>query len=312
MTDDALPLGPGAEFDAIRAMLAGMGDAAHGIGDDAAVMSVPRGEQLLTSVDAMVEHVHFRREWLDPAELGWRATMAALSDLAAMGASPLGILVALEVSADWTSSLGELASGIAEAARAAGTTIRGGNLSRGEQLSITTTVLGSAFASLPRNGAQAGDSIYVTGVLGGPGAALARLVGMRRPDPAHRERFAHPVARLREGRWLARAGATAAIDVSDGLAADLAHLAAASAVRLEVHLDRVPLVEGVTAMQAMASGEEFELVVTGRGLDAAAFTGQFGVPLTAIGTVSPGPAEVVLVENGARVAPPGGHDHLSR
>ena len=307
---DSLPLGPGAEFDAIREMLRGMGDAARGIGDDAAVMTVPRGEQLLTSVDAMVEHVHFRREWMEPEELGWRATMAALSDLAAMGAAPLGILVAIEVSADWSSSLGGLAVGIADAARAAGTTIRGGNLSRGEQLSITTTVLGSAFSPLLRLGAREGEKVYVTGALGGPGAALARLVAMRRPEPEHRERFVRPHARLAEGQWLARAGATSAIDVSDGLAADLAHLAAASEVRIEVDVDLLPRMVGLSSHQALASGEEFELVVTARELDTVAFAERFGLALTEIGQVQAGHAEVVLMEAGSRTAHPGGHDHL--
>src|SRR5712664_3042862 len=107
-----IPLGHGAEFDAIREMLAQWGDHARGIGDDAAVLDVPAGEQLVTSTDASVEGVHFRRDWLLPAEIGERATAAALSDLAAMAATPLGLLLALGVPDDWREELARLAGGV--------------------------------------------------------------------------------------------------------------------------------------------------------------------------------------------------------
>ena len=107
-----VPLGDGAEFDAIREMLAQWGDRAHGIGDDAAVLDVPPGEQLVTSTDASVEGVHFKRDWLSPVEIGGRATAAALSDLAAMAATPLGLLLALGVPDDWREELPELAGGV--------------------------------------------------------------------------------------------------------------------------------------------------------------------------------------------------------
>jgi thiamine-monophosphate kinase len=95
-----LPLGPGAEFDVVRSLLRQWGSSAVGIGDDAALLDVPAGSRLVVSTDHSVEGVHFRRPWITPEEIGWRATQAALSDLAAMGARPLGLLVAL---AGWTS-----------------------------------------------------------------------------------------------------------------------------------------------------------------------------------------------------------------
>lgn len=307
---DTTPLGPGAEFDAIRRMLARWGDRAEGIGNDAAVLTLPRGDALVASVDATIEGQHFRREWLSPRELGYRAVTAALSDLAACAALPAGVLIALELPDAWVADLDELAEGIGDAVAVAGTRIRGGNVSAGERLSITTTVLGSAFTALTRRGAHPGDRVYVTGTFGGPGAALDRLLRGEAPD-AYRERFARPRARLAESRWLAEHGATAAVDVSDGLFADLRHLAAASAVRIEIDALRVPRVPGVTAERALSSGEEYELIVTAASaFDSLAFTRQFGLPLTEIGSVRMASAGVDV--HGARVAELTGWNHLSR
>ena len=309
-------LGRGREFDAIRALVARWGDRAVGIGDDAAIVRVPRGDALVASVDTALENRHFRDEWLTPREIGYRAVTAALSDLAAMAAQPLGILVALALPERWSIHLSAIADGIADAVTAAGTTILGGNLAAAELLCLTTTVLGSAFAPLRRGGLRPGDVIYVTGHLGGPGAAVAAWNSGHRLHDAHRQRFAHPVARLREARWLADRGAKAAIDISDGLAADLEHLAAASAVGLEVDLDLVPLLDGVNGpVAAAASGEEYELVVGAPGgvsLDASEFERTFGIPLTAIGRAVPREAGLVLRRGAERVAKPSGYDHLSR
>lgn len=308
-----LPLGAGAEFDAIRAMLQEWGPRAIGIGDDAAVLDVPAGQRLVVSTDATIEGVHFRREWLSTQEMGSRAATAALSDLAAMAAAPLGLLLALGVPERWQHDLVELARGVGMSAARAKCPIVGGNVTRASELSLTITVLGHAARPLHRSGAHAGDPVYVTGSLGGPGAALRSLDSGRVPDPAHLARFANPSARLEEARWLADAGATAAIDISDGLAADLAHLARASRLSAELTLERVPYVRGVSPADAMASGEEYELVVTfpaGAPPDGAAFTGRFGIPLTRIGAMCEAGSEPVRIV-GERVDPARGHDHLS-
>lgn len=308
MTDETA-LGSGAEFDTIRALLARWGERAEGIGDDAAVWRPTRGEQLVVSVDATVEGRHFERGWLTPREIGYRATAAALSDLAAMAARPTGILVALTITDYWRDTLMELADGIAEAAAYARTVIRGGNISAGGELSITTTVLGEVFSPVLRSGARPGETLYVTGALGGPGAALA---GLRQgsAEPRHHRRFAHPVPRIAEARWLAANGATAVIDISDGLVADARHLAAASGVHLTIDPGTLPLVEGVTARDALVSGEEYELLITGRDIDTRTFRERFGIALTAIGRVGGSPAGVDVP--GTRVEMLGGHDHLSR
>lgn len=305
------PLGPGAEFDAIRALLERWGDLATGIGDDAAVFAVPRGESVVASVDATIEGLHFKRGWWSPREIGYRAVTAALSDLAAMAARPLGVLVALGLPEAWRDDVGAIADGIAEAASAARTVIRGGNISAATELSITTTVFGSAFTPLARSGATPGERVYVTGRFGAPRAAL-RSIESGGDAGTFRDRLVRPSARIEEARWLADNGATAAIDVSDGLVADLRHLAAASRMSIAIDVALVPCVEGVDAETALSSGEEYELIVTAPGaLDGASFESRFGIPLTEIGTVGKGTPGLVSV-HGARVANVAGHDHLSR
>jgi thiamine-monophosphate kinase len=311
--DHSTALGPGREFDAIRALVAQWGSAASGIGDDAAVLSLAPSEQLVVSTDTSVEGVHFRRAWLSAEEIGWRATMAALSDLAAMGARPLGVLLALTVPDEWRAALPALGAGVGEAVRAARTVIVGGDTTRGGELALGITVLGAATRPLRRVGAQPGDAVYLTGAVGGPGLALAAWEAGAEPAAADRARFARPEARLAAGRWLAEHGATAAIDLSDGLVADAAHVAAASGVGLTLDGPSVPAVPGATLAQALASGEEYELLCTAPAtLSAEAFARAVGLPLTRIGTVHAGPSAVlVLDENGQRVEFTGGHDHFS-
>ena len=311
-----LPLGPGAEFDAVRALLAAWGPRARGIGDDGAVLDVPPGDRLVVSTDATVEDVHFRRGWLTAEEIGWRAAMAALSDLAAMGAAPLGLLLAVSVPAAWRDDLGAIAHGVGEAAARVDIPIVGGDVTAGDRLALTMTVLGSAARPVTRGGAQPGDRVFVTGRLGGSGDALAAWERGAAPRPASRARFARPEARLAAGRWLAARGASAMIDLSDGLAGDAAHVAAASGVRLVLDADRVPCVDGCAAEAALRSGEEYELLVTAPALEAAALARACeGLILTEIGHVEasdiPGPG-VVIIRGGVRGAAPGAHDHFGR
>ena len=310
-----IPLGQGAEFDAIRGMLKVWGsELAGGIGDDAALIAFPPHDGwLVASTDASVEGVHFRRAWLTPREIGSRATAAALSDLAAMAAEPLGLLLALGVPDDWRSELDAIALGVGDQARATGCPIVGGNLTRSSELSLTITVLGSTSRPTPRTGVRAGCVLSLTGRLGGPGAALDAFQRGEAPNAAHRARFASPVPRIAEARWLADHGALAAIDISDGLAADAGHLARASGVAIEIDVPAIPCASGVSAERAAASGEEYELLVAfpdGAVPDTAAFESTFGLPLTAVGRAVAG-AGVRLLGPEGRVDPPRGHDHLS-
>jgi thiamine-monophosphate kinase len=306
-------MGPGVEFDLIRRMAARWGDLVQHAGDDAAILDVTHGARLVASTDTSVEGVHFRREWLSLQEIGYRATVASLSDLAAMAADPIGLLIAATIPAGIAESIEFLADGIGQAARDGSCPIVGGDLTGGDRISLTMTVLGSAAPPIGRSGAEVGHSIWVTGRLGGPGAAVRALLAGELPSAEHWPRFAHPVARLAEARWLAERGATAMIDLSDGLSSDARHIAAASGVALEIDVLAVPCVPDVTARAAATSGEEYELLVTAPDeFDAGAFTTRFAVPLTRIGVVTGGPAgEVTFMEGQDRVDLAAGYDHFS-
>lgn len=249
-----------------------------GIGDDAAVLA-PSAEPLVWTVDAAVEGVHFRRDLLTLADAGYRATMAAASDLAAMGATPLGLLAAL-VLPSWVTDadVAALAAGQREAADALGAPVIGGNLARGGELSITTTALGAAARPLTRAGAQPGDLLWMAGPVGLAAAGLALLLGGRaQPEVAVRA-WRRPLARIGAGLAAARC-ARAAIDVSDGLAQDVGHMARASGVTAV--LDEAAIVGpdlrdaaaacGRDAVElALQGGEDYALVVAlppGEGLD---------------------------------------------
>ncbi len=187
-----------------------------GIGDDAAVLDVSGA--LVVSVDAAVEHVHFEREWLSMEALGYRATVAALSDLAAMGAVPAGVLGSWALPRDVTDAdLEAMANGQAEACREVGTRVIGGNLARGADLSLHTTVLGQVDNALRRDGARPGDVLMVAGELGWAAAGLAALQRGEREGrfvQAWRRRFVTPEHK----RW----GITGTIISLTGIAVVLA------------------------------------------------------------------------------------------
>jgi thiamine-monophosphate kinase len=186
-------------------------------------------------------------------------------------------------------------------------------MTRGRELSLTLTVLGGAVAPLHRSGAEPGDIIFVTGMLGGPGAALQAFLDRATPRDIYRERFARPVPRLDEARWLAARGARAAIDVSDGLLGDAAHLAKASGISIDLEASALPCMPGVTPDAAARSGEEYELLVAvpaSAAIDPSEFERQFGIPLTAIG-VARASAVASVTLRGSRVDRSCGHDHFS-
>jgi thiamine-monophosphate kinase len=279
------------------------------------VLDVAPGERLCVSTDSSLEGVHFRAGWLTPREIGYRAAAAALSDLAAVGATPLAMLVALSCPERWRARLGEVGDGVGEAARLTGASIVGGDTTASpDALALTITVLGSAAEPLTRGGACPGDRVYVTGTLGGSLAALRAFEAGDAPAPEYRDRFARPTPRIAEGRWLAAHGAHAAIDVSDGLVADLGHIAAASGVRLRVDLDRLPCAARIDPRRAAESGEEYELAVVMTGIDGAAFRRETGTAIREVGVVvaaDGAAAGVEVYRDGARVDLPRGYDHFS-
>jgi thiamine-monophosphate kinase len=317
-----LGLGSGPEFDRIRAIAKTLGDRARGLGDDCAFVEAG-GEVLALSVDLSVEGVHFRREWLDGREIGWRAAAGALSDLAAVGATPIGLLASLAIPPESSSEEpGCVMDGVGAAVAESGGVVLGGDLTAGPVLTIDVAVLGRVNRPVKRSGARPGDGVWVTGWLGASRAALELLRAGRRPDTPVREAFAHPHPRISAGRWLAAREAHAMIDLSDGLAGDAAHLAAASGVALVIDLERLPLGSGVAAAAAdlgvdphrfaAMGGEDYELLVAlPPGIseaDTTRFEQDIGIPLTRIGSVTAG--EGVSLRQGDERVSLTGFDHF--
>ena len=320
--DLGFALGPGPEFDRIRKIARVLGDRARGLGDDCALL--PDGDGALAiSTDVSVEGVHFRLDWIDPAEAGWRATAAALSDLAAEAADPIGVLTAITVPEGAAEGdLAALAGGIGDAAAAAGAVVIGGDLSAGPAWSVAVTVIGRAERPVTRAGATPGDGIWVTGVLGGARAALEAWRRGDSPAEDARRAFAHPEPRIAAGLWLAAHGARAMLDISDGLAGDAGHLAAASDVRIELALEVVPVAAAAIAeakqldlpVQQFAAegGEDYELLVAlpreFGAADVREFEAACRIALTRVGTVKRGSG--VRVELAGRPLELRGYDHF--
>jgi thiamine-monophosphate kinase len=295
-------LGNGPEFDRIRAIIETLGERASGLGDDCAL--VPLGnEYLAISTDLSIENVHFKRAWLDPQEIGWRAAAGALSDLAAVGAEPIGVLASLALPVHSpVPDFAAVMDGIGAAAAAVGAKVIGGDLASSPNWTVDVTVIGRSQHPVRRSGAQAGDGLWVTGYLGGARAGLSAFTSGQSPAGAVRDSFVHPVPRMAAGRWLAQHGARAMIDLSDGLAGDARHLAAASEVAIVIEMERIPLGPGVQdsalAMGedpftfAARGGEDYELLLAlapGFSSDQATeFEQAMNLPLTRIGTLSPG------------------------
>jgi thiamine-monophosphate kinase len=315
-------LGGGVEFDRIRAIAAALGRQAPELGDDCGLVG-GREDTLAVSTDASVEGVHFRFDWLSHEEVGWRAAAAALSDLAAEGAEPAGLLAAVTLpAAAAESALVALMRGIGDAGAAVGAPVLGGDLSAGPAWAVTVTVLGWVTAPVTRGGARPGDRLWVSGALGGARAALEAWRRGEAPIDEARRAFARPEPRIVAGRWLAEHGARAMIDLSDGLGADAGHLAAASAVRIDLALEQVPVAgaavpearrAGVSVQQfAAEGGEDYELLVAlpvgfGRD-DALAFEHATGLALTRVGAVRRGSG--VRATLAGRALALAGYDHF--
>jgi thiamine-monophosphate kinase len=303
-----------------------------GSGDDAAVTEVAGA--VATTVDAAIEGVHFERDTSPLRAVGHKALAGALSDLAAMGAEPGEAYVQLGLPEDVSEAdCLELADGLADVAVAHDVAIAGGDVTRAPVLILAITAVGYATSRadlVPRSGARPRDTVAVTGELGG---AAAGLLALRRPELVAgiaepvaeelRRRQLQPQPRIAAGLELARAGATAMIDLSDGLGGDAAHVAEASGVGIRIELSVLPLAEGLAAVAgaagvdpfelATAGGEDYELLVAlaPESVDGArAALEVAGTRLTAIGEVVAGEG-VELIDPDGAARPAHGFDQLA-
>jgi thiamine-monophosphate kinase len=299
-----------AELELIAAIEATLSDRSGRLvrwtGDDAAVTRAR--PFAVTSIDTLVDGVHFELATHSAGDIGWKALATALSDLAAMGAESGEAYVSLVLPEGFAEAL-ELVEGMEELAASCGVTIAGGDVVRGDLLVVTVAVVGWAEREedlVGRDGAAPGDLVGVTGELGGSEAGR-RVLAAGESEPAELvSRHLRPRPRLESGAALARAGASAMIDLSDGLATDARHVADRSGVALSVRLDEVPRAPGVSAEDAVTGGDDYELLVTvpverRAAADAAA-------TLTWVGEVSAGSGLVLLGADGP-VSGLSGYEH---
>jgi len=326
-----MKLGELGEFgliDRIRGLLGGQERAVIGVGDDCAAIEAPAGELLLTSTDLLIEGVHFRTDWSSWYDLGCKAVAVNCSDIAAMGGAPralfLGLAAAPEQSVE---GLEALLEGLRDEARRYDAELLGGDTCRSPgPLMLGVTVQGFVPREelVRRSGGDAGDLIWVSGTLGDSALALAQLQRGERPEEQSLLRHYRPTARVELGRALAQRGlAKAMIDISDGLLADLGHVAKASGVGAEIELAMIPLSpvlrrhaarDPETIGLALHGGEDYELLFCSpceREAEVVALAKELGLVITCIGRLRSESGVGVAGLPEAALAAGGGFDHFA-
>lgn len=309
-----------------------------GIGDDCALLALRRGEEVAVTTDLSIAGRHFRLDWHQPEAIGHRALARGLSDLAAMGARPVAAFLSLGLPRELTVAAGRrrawvqrFLDGLLTLAEAHKVPLAGGDLAE-SPVAVADIVLAGAVPrgrALLRSGARPGDLLYVTGALGGAAAGLARLAELAEAQPGRSEPpripnkldallapHLYPQPRIAQGLWLQRRGlASAALDLSDGLSTDLAHLCEESGVVAEVDAALVPLGLGAGLAEALHGGEDYELLFT------APATARLpraiaGVAVTRIGRIAKvragRPAVTLITQQGAQPIEARGWEHFSK
>ena len=307
------------EFELIaRYFTRGTSHTVLGVGDDGALIAPAPGQELVISTDLLVEGTHFLAD-ADPEALGWKTLAVNISDLAAMGAQPRWALLAAVLPAPTADWIEAFARGFFACADSHGVDLIGGDTTRGPR-AFCVTIIGEAPAgrALRRNGAKAGDSIWISGRPGRAALGLAHLQGRTRlAEPALTECLAalhRPQPRVALGLAL-RGIASAAIDVSDGLLADLGHVLEQSRLAARLQIPGLPAA-GLERDCLLAGGDDYELLFTAApesDRDITALAGKLGLPLTRIGEIVAGPpGELVLRDDRGSVITPAsrGYDHF--
>jgi thiamine-monophosphate kinase len=320
----------------IRGRVLKSGRVTVGIGDDCALLRIPPGEEIAVTTDLSIDGRHFRAGWHPPEAVGHRTLARGLSDLAAMGARPLAAFVSLGLPQELVTSgrgrswVERFYDGLLALAGKHKTSLAGGDLAESPLALADIVLVGSVHRgrALLRSGARPGDEIYVTGALGGAAPGLATLAELASLSGAKANRgvqiparFAaalrphlYPEPRLAQGAWLRQhKAATAAIDLSDGLSTDLAHICDESGVAAEVDATALPLGAGATLEQALHGGEDYELLFTS-GADRRVPRRIAGVPVTRIGRVLAArkgrPQTTLLTSDGPRPLEARGWQHF--
>jgi len=320
-------LGERALIERIRARAGDVAPAwvALGIGDDAAALEPPRGAYDVLTTDSLIEGVHFRRDWSSCRDVGHKALAVNLSDLAAMGARPRGVLLSLALPTTLTiEEFDQLIDGFVTLAAEHRVPLIGGNLTRSTgPIMISVVAVGEAQRRrlLTRAGARPGDLLFVTGTLGGAAAGLAILEAGRKRDDLDAEaaacvaRYEAPEPRLRCGTIVARSrAATACIDLSDGLAAGARQLAEASRTGVVLKASEIPIQPGATLDRALTGGEDYELLFAVSPRQQRRFLGTLRVmkslPITLIGQLTKA-RDFCIEHDGRREPLPGGFSHFT-
>ncbi|KTB48058.1 thiamine-phosphate kinase [Dehalogenimonas alkenigignens] len=285
-----------------------------GIGDDAALIEFKSKYQLATT-DSLIEDIHFEMNFLDWEALGWKALAVNLSDIAAMGGTPKYALVSLNLPASTDfDDVVRLYRGMLQLAKASGTIISGGNISRAEKLAVHVTAVGEAAGkskTLLRGGARNGDLIAVTGILGGAAAALEtpyRSINIDRQDAeALKKAFWRPQPRLQAGKVMVKHGIRCAIDISDGLLADLSHILEASGTGARIEASKIPVNPAAAATcgtksleLALTGGEDYELLFTGKSGAIKKVAIDAGCPVTVIGKMTRHAGKLEVIDGRGR------------